>query len=653
MLIGRRLNGRYKILEGIGGGGMANVYLAKDMILEREVAIKILRLDFSNDEEFIKRFRREAHSATSLAHPNIVSIYDVGEEGDIYYIVMEYVAGTTLKQYIQQHAPLHPREALNIMEQLASAISHAHQHQIIHRDIKPQNILIDHGGTVKITDFGIAVALSSTTITQTNSVLGSVHYLSPEQARGGMATRKSDIYSLGIVLFELITGRVPFSGESAVSIALKHLQSDTPSPKRWNPTIPQSVENIILKATAKDPFHRYDSVEEIEEDIHTALDPDRINEEKFSIPHDDEEITKAIPIITELHNHHKRDDTIVRTPEKKNADGIDSNHQKKKKRNKLPIILGTIFLLLIAAAVSAVTIIPSLLLPEDVTVPDVSNMEYEDAVKRLLSMGFDVEDPIKIDDETIPEGYIIRTNPKANEVVKEGTKITIYQSSGKKKIEFENYVGQDIEDVRRKLKDFNSVIEKTIYDESPFGTIIDQSIKEGKLVVPEETDIEFVVSKGPKKIKLRDLSRYNSRALDDYASEVGIIIDYTEEKYDETVEKGLVISQNPAAGTEIDKDQIVKVVISKGKEPKENKTVERQIEITYSGSEEGQGQKVQIFIQDANNSITNLYDGFTMYETTIKKITFVIKYGEKAKYLIFIDDKLFKKDEIDYPVDGQ
>ena len=195
MLIGKRISGRYKILDIIGGGGMANVYLAHDIILDRDVAIKILRLDFANDEEFIRRFRREAQNATSLVHPNIVSIYDVGEEDSIYYIVMEYVKGQTLKQYIQQHSPVPVETALDIMRQLTSAIAHAHQNHIIHRDIKPQNILIDEHGHVKITDFGIALALSATSITQTNSVLGSVHYLSPEQARGGMATKKSDIYS--------------------------------------------------------------------------------------------------------------------------------------------------------------------------------------------------------------------------------------------------------------------------------------------------------------------------------------------------------------------------------------------------------------------------------------------------------------------------
>ena len=300
MLNDRLLNDRYQIQDMIGGGGMANVYLAHDVILDREVAIKILRLEHENDEEFIARFHREAQSTTSLAHSNIVNIYDVGEEEDIYYMVMEYVDGMTLKQYIQKHSPIDFAEAVDIMRQITSAISHAHDNEIIHRDIKPQNILIDHYGHVKVTDFGIAMALSATSLTQTNSVLGSVHYLSPEQARGGMATKKSDVYSLGIVFFELLTGRLPFSGESPVSIALKHLQHETPSLRRWINNLPQSVENIVLKATAKDPFHRYESVVEMEADLETSLEPDRVNEPAFETPAEEEdEKTKAIPVITD------------------------------------------------------------------------------------------------------------------------------------------------------------------------------------------------------------------------------------------------------------------------------------------------------------------------------------------------------------------
>lgn len=281
-LIGKRINGRYQILETIGGGGMANVYKAHDVILNRTVAVKVLRPQFSDDEEFIRRFRREAQAATSLSHPSVVNIYDVGEEGDLYFIVMEYVEGLTLKQLIQKRGILPVEETVAIMLQITSAIAHAHANHIVHRDIKPHNILISPNGEAKVTDFGIARAMTSATITHTNSVMGSVHYLSPEQARGGMVNEKSDIYSLGIVLYEMATGVVPFSGDTAVSIAIKHLQSNLPSPKSMNPSLPQSIENIILKATAKDPFHRFQRASDMEDDLQTALHPERMSEQNMS-----------------------------------------------------------------------------------------------------------------------------------------------------------------------------------------------------------------------------------------------------------------------------------------------------------------------------------------------------------------------------------
>ncbi|WP_449539965.1 Stk1 family PASTA domain-containing Ser/Thr kinase [Ferdinandcohnia sp. Marseille-Q9671] len=649
MLIGRRLSGRYKILEVIGGGGMANVYLARDVILERDVAIKVLRLDFSNDEEFIKRFRREAHAATSLVHPNIVGIYDVGEEEDIYYIVMEYVPGQTLKQYIQRNAPLHSKEAINIMMQLTSAISHAHQNQIVHRDIKPQNILIDHDGTVKVTDFGIAVALSSTTITQTNSVLGSVHYLSPEQARGGLSTRKSDIYSLGIVMFELLTGRVPFEGESAVSIALKHLQSETPSPKRWNATIPQSVENIILKSTTKDPFHRYDTVEEMEVDLQTALYPDRLNEEKFVIPNTDDEVTKAIPIIKDS-NPAPMTETAVRKSQK-NQSPTDSDQPKpKKKKNKLLVTLAIIFFLIIAAGVSIVTIIPALFLPKDVDVPDVTNMTYEEAENELQESGFKIGDTIELSDEDIPQGYIIKTDPEAGRTVKEGATIDLYESIGKEKQKFQDYIGENIDEVMERLEKegYLAVSFDEEFNESAAGTILSQSIEEGEEVVPEETKVSFVVSKGAETIILRDFKDYTEKAILDYAGTEGLVIEF-EEEFSDTIPDGSVISQSPEKGAKLKKGDTVKVIMSKGPEPKEPKQVTQTITIPYTADEEGTPQQVKIYIQDVNNSITTVYREFPITATWTEDITFTINPDESAKYVIFVDGVPYEEKVIQYP----
>lgn len=299
-MIGKKLGGRYEILDRVGGGGMAVVYKAKDLLLDRVVALKVLRPQYSIDDDFVHRFRREAQAAASLSHPNVVSIFDVGVEEDIHYIVMEYVEGSTLKEYITKRAPLHVDEAVQIAKQIAEALDHAHHNHIIHRDIKPHNILIGKANRVKVTDFGIARAVTSATITHAGSVIGSVHYFSPEQARGGVTGEKSDIYSLGIVLYEMVTGKLPYSGDSPISVALKHLQENFTTPRLLNPSIPQSVENIIIRSLAKDPMKRYASARELISDLDTCLDPRRVKEEKFIIEEsEDEEATKIVPAITE------------------------------------------------------------------------------------------------------------------------------------------------------------------------------------------------------------------------------------------------------------------------------------------------------------------------------------------------------------------
>ncbi|WP_110112879.1 Stk1 family PASTA domain-containing Ser/Thr kinase [Bacillus sp. CGMCC 1.16541] len=657
MLIGKRLNDRYKILQVIGGGGMANVYLARDMILERDVAIKVLRLDFANDESFIKRFHREAQSATSIAHPNIVSIYDVGEEEGIYYIVMEYVAGYTLKQYIQQQAPLPIEKAVNIMMQITSAIAHAHQYGIVHRDLKPQNILIDDHETAKVTDFGIAIALSSTTITHTNSVLGSVHYLSPEQARGGLANKKSDVYSLGIVLFELLTGRVPFSGESAVSIALKHLQTDTPSPKRWNPAIPQSIENVVLKATAKDPFYRYESVEEMEEDLRTALEPDRMSEAKFSIP-DDDEVTKAIPIITDDYLDSESNHTIVRpsatedlkkeTKESKESTKEVSPTSKKKKSKLVPTLI-FIILLLAAGSIAAVTFIPSLLLPKDITIPELQNEEYERAVTQVLSLGLKVEDTQVIYDNSIEEGKVIRTDPSAGEVVKEGSPITIYRSAGKEKVVFDRYIGRNAEDIKKLLEERNYKEVRTVpveSEETP-GTIVDQVPKETEEVIPEQTTVTLWVSTGPPDIILKDFSGWTEKSVNDYLSEYGLEV-VSEKEYSDTVGEGLVISQSPKSNETVQKGDTVTITVSQGQEEKPPKTVTRTVTIPYEPIIEGQPQQVKIYVEDLQYDVTVPYKEWAITETVTEEIQLTISPGGQAKYQVVRDESIIEEQVIDY-----
>lgn len=663
MLIGKRINGRYKLLEMVGGGGMANVYLAQDMILEREVALKILRMDFNNDEEFIKRFNREAQSATSLTHPNIVSIYDVGEDGDIYYIVMEYVRGLTLKQYIQKFYPVPIEKALDILKQITSALSQAHHNGIIHRDIKPQNILIDDHGNVKITDFGIALALSATNITQTNAVLGSVHYLSPEQARGGMANNKSDIYSLGIVMFELLTGRLPFSGESAVSIALKHLQSETPSPKRWNPSIPQSVENIILKATAKDSYYRYETVDEMEDDIRSALNPERTNETPFVIP-EDMDATKAIPIITS-DNMTGIDETIIRGPEKNTAvypeEELDEPQkgnkktkkvkQNKQKRKKWPLILLFTFFLLLAVTAGAIYAYPYIMGPKDVTIQDVSGEKADDAIAILEGQGLVVTNPILLDDEVVPEGNVIRIDPQEGKIVKEGREIKMFVSSGKKKIVIADYTNRIYDDIQSLIAGrFKDIIITQVFDESEPGTIVSQSPASELELIPSDTVLELTVSKGPDYIPLKNLKEFNQTGLDDYENDAEITINVVREEYNDTIGEGLVISQEPAPFTKIKKGSQVNVVLSKGKEEIPPKQVNVNITIPYESEEEGKPQEIQIFIEDMNHSMTETYEPpFFITSEAYRTLEFTVQHNKKAGYKVVRDGQVILDEKVEYP----
>lgn len=660
MLVGKRISGRYKILEVIGGGGMANVYLARDMILEREVAMKVLRFDFSNDDEFIKRFGREAQSATSLAHPNIVSIYDVGEEKGVYYIVMEYVEGQTLKQYIQQFAPVNPRKAVHIMVQIMAAIQHAHDNQIIHRDIKPHNILIDHHGNVKVTDFGIAMALSATSITQTNSVLGSVHYLSPEQARGGLANKKSDIYSLGIVLFELLTGRLPFDGESAISIALKHLQSETPSAKRWNPDIPQSLENIILKSTAKDPFHRYNSAEEMEEDLESSFDVNRLTESRFSIP-EDVEATKAIPIITnESIASHKIDDTIVRAPvnnsdtapiDKKSKKKIKKEKKGKRRKSKVALIIIITFIMLAIAVAAAFLIVPTFLLPKDVKVPDVAGETYEDASSILKEQGFEVSEPILQSDEEVEEGNVIKTDPSANDITKEGATITVYESSGKAKVMLEDYVGKKIDRVNSilQMKGFKFIdIEEKPHETEPAGNILTQFPEVGEEIIPSVDSIKFTVSSGPTLVSIDNLEGKTKDEVDKYISENGFS-SIDSEEYSTDIPAGKVISQKPEPGKNVDpKVTTLELVYSLGPEKEPNKTVVKTIDIPYQPEVEGEEQEVEILVGDAKHSISEAYDTFKITSPEVRTIEFTIESGQEAFYQILVDKQVVAMDKIPY-----
>lgn len=482
---GQKINDRYEIIKSIGEGGMANVYLARDVILDRRVAIKILRGDLANDEKFIRRFQREALSASSLSHPNIVEMYDVGEDNGNYYIVMEYVEGKTLKQYMKKRANgrLTITEAIDIMLQLTDGIAHAHDSYIIHRDLKPQNIMIQDDGQIKITDFGISMALNSTQLTQTNSVMGSVHYLPPEQASGKGSTIKCDIYSMGILFYELLTGILPFKGENAVEIALKHMKEPLPSVRKQNPAVPQSVENIILKATAKNPKNRYNDVKEMHNDLKRAMDPDVMNQERYVYPYPEHELedTKVIPVIKKEEKEDK-DDDIEDT-----GDFIQEIPNKKEKKINIVIwILAGIFFLILVIMALVIFVIPSVTKVPNIKVPDVSGLSVEDAEEILLQEGFTVNATTeKVASDEYDEGEVVKTEPEAGRSIKKGKEITIYESTGSEIYVIEDYTGKNYIEIQTLLENVHGLdvkIEKksvTITDDTDEQAIVDQSLKEG------------------------------------------------------------------------------------------------------------------------------------------------------------------------------
>ena len=624
---GKTLNGRYKIQTLIGTGGMAAVYLAKDLILDRLVAIKVLRLDFRQNNDAMRRFRREALSATQLTHPNIVGVYDVGQSQEMNYIVMEYVEGTDLKDYIRQRGALHPIEAVRIMMQIVSAIAAAHQNRIIHRDIKPQNILIDREGNVKITDFGIAVALSDTSLTQTNTLLGSVHYLSPEQARGGMATIQTDIYALGIVLYELLTGKVPFDGESAVSIALKHFQE--PLPPVVNPTamVPQSLENIVLKATAKDPMNRYRSCYEMFQDLKTCLDSTRLYEKKF-VPTSFSGETKVLtPITTQKIKpiQSSREIQVVEMDEEKPV----------KRKRKWPWVL---LLMISVIGIMAFAFLHSS--PKEVQVPDVTNLTEAAAKIKLADAKLSVTDVIQVQSDEVESGKVIETNPKAGSTVKEKSKVTIKVSSGKEAITMKDYRNKTYETARDELKKLGFTVEKKEEnsDSVEAGKVISQSIAPNQKVEGKDTVITLVVSKGETSIKMANLKGYTREGAIEYASTNNLNLTITEEENDATVDT--VISQSIREGSDIKKGTPLTIVLSKGKKAH---TVTKQIMIPYQKSANNSKRKVNkisIYVEDSVNQLQNVYKTLEISEDTSVNVTFNLSNTQPTgKYKIVSDGK--------------
>ncbi len=577
---GQKINDRYEIIRSIGEGGMANVYLGYDTILDRNVAIKVLRGDLAGDEKFVRRFQREALSASSLAHPSIVEMYDVGVDDGLYFIVMEYVDGKTLKQLIKKRGNLTLSEAIDIMLQLTDGMSHAHDSYIIHRDLKPQNIMIKDDGQIKITDFGIAMALNSTQLTQTNSVMGSVHYLPPEQASGKGSTIKSDIYSMGIIFYELLTGSLPFRGDNAVEIALKHMRDPLPSLRQENSNIPQSIENIILKATAKNPKNRYEDARSMHDDLLTALNEDRMNEEvyKYKYPEHENEGKNKKEEKKESTEEVDVDEEKFLSEETDNSIATKIEDEDNKKNITLIVILSSILAILVIALVVVLFVLPESTQNEAVIVPDCENLKVSSCEKKLQKLGFVVETDIElIESSVIEKNLVVKTKPEAGRSVKAGTKIVIYKSIGEEVYEIEDYTGKNYIEIQTILETkygLKVTVEKKVpadlkekeYDEQE---IIGQSLAAGSEVKKGDS-ITLYIPDIEEEYPDMEAENWNLDDVKAFCDKYDIKLTTTEV---ETTKKdpGKVLTQSRAPGSPIVKGSTLRVEIAKAptEKPKE------------------------------------------------------------------------------------
>ena len=578
--IGKIFAGRYRIIKQIGRGGMADVYLAKDLILDgEEVAVKVLRTNYQTDPIAVARFQREARAMADLDHPHIVRITDIGEEDGQQYLAMEYVAGLDLKRYIKEHYPLSNEEAVRIMGQILLAMRLAHAKGIVHRDLKPQNILLTPDGTAKVTDFGIAVAFAETSLTQTNSMLGSVHYLSPEQARGSKATIQSDIYAMGIIFFEMLTGHIPYDGDSAVTIALQHFQKPLPSVIAENPSVPQSLENVVIKATAKKLTDRYQTVSEMYVDLLSSLSYNRRNEPKLVFEDTSKVDTKTLPKISQStltaipkvqpkeESHQSQKPTQKAT----NKETVAKPVKKRRFKARYFVLLAS-FILVMASLFWIVSKTPA-----TVEIPKVAGQTVAEAKENLKKANFEIGEEKTEASDTVEEGRVIRTDPDAGSARKEGTKVNLIISSGQQSFKIGNYVGRKSTDVIAELKgkkvpeNLIKVVEEES-SESEAGLVMKQSLSEGTTYdLSKATEITLTVAK---KVTTVPMPSYIGSSLEFTKNNLIQIVGVKEANIEvvevstapEGTAEETVVSQSPKPGEGVDLNKTrIKISIYKPK----------------------------------------------------------------------------------------
>ena len=548
-LEGRLLGNRYEILEKIGNGGMATVYKAKCHVLNRFVAVKVLRDEFTTDEEFVKRFNTEAQSAASLTHPNIVSVYDVGSEGDLHYIVMELIKGKTLKDIINEDGALSWKWSVNVAIQVASALETAHKNNIVHRDIKPHNIIITEDGIAKVTDFGIAKAVSNSTITAFGTTIGSVHYFSPEHAKGGFTDPKSDLYSLGVVLYEMVTGKVPFNADTAVSIALKHMQEKPKEPMELNPSVPKSVNDIIMKAMQKDLNLRYQTATEMLRDLSRALK----NPNGDFVVMEKQENDFPTQRLSTIYDKSE----VKEEKKEKGLKGFINKHK------ALSITIGAILLFVIT--ILATNLILNIVSKEDIQVPELVGLQRSEAQAKVEELKFKYAEGEEAFDKDVPAGCVISQDPAymPNYTIKEGSTITVIISKGRNIVVVPKVVGLKQEEAVAELEELDllvNIVEE--YDKKvEAGYVIEQDIKKGEEIDAGET-ITIKVSKGIEKVTVPNLTGKTESEAKKLIKENGLKLKNVEIGTDENQKDGVVIYQDLEANSEVEKDSYINITIN-------------------------------------------------------------------------------------------
>ncbi|MBM7555516.1 Stk1 family PASTA domain-containing Ser/Thr kinase [Halanaerobacter jeridensis] len=609
-MIGKLLNNRYKLVEKIGTGGMAIVYRAEDRHLSREVAVKILQPQFADNDKAVKRFRHEAKSVASLNHPNIINIFDIGQDDETEYIIMEYITGQDLKEKINQEGKLPTAQAIRIIEEVCQALIKAHRNNIVHCDIKPHNILLTSDERVKVTDFGIAQAVTDATMEQTDSIIGSAHYLSPEQARGSRVTTKSDLYSLGIVLYELVTGKLPFEGENSVSVALKHVKDKPPSPLKYNGDLSPQLVDIIMKSLAKKPSERYNSANEFLRDLKEldeSLDHSEISNQETMIISPEEmeaEKTKVQRKTNDIKDLDKTDLESEQNNDKNNTQNTKQPQTKSKQKNSLSFWTVALTLVVLGVALLGIAYyfyLDYVTVPK-VTVPNVVGQSFSNAEKTLEKEGLKLEVYYKTYSSETPKNHVISQSPKPKETVRKKRVISLVISKGAELSVVPDFKGISLRKVKVELDKKDLVlgtVEREYSPEVEEGRVISQTPAVDKKV-KSKTKVDLVVSKGPEpqKIGVPNLVGLKKEEAVEKLRAENLILGQVTQRKSLNYYAGRVIAQQPASGAEVVEGSTMKLIISSGiRNPYDSEVRKSNINIEVTP---GQDKEVKIVVQDDN-----------------------------------------------------